>query len=160
MKWLAIINLCISCVVSAHSASTAFMQVQTTATGLSAHLDLSIADLQQALNWPVDQDIRWSDILKQQAGVISYLQQHLYLQDSQHNRCILQTDVSAWTAVEKNQSYYLRLPLFSPCDAQQSTLNYRLFSELHDHKLLVNWQQKQQIISPQNPQLNFTQLAP
>lgn len=160
MKWLTVISLCFSCSVSAHSLSTAFMQLKNTPAGLSATLELSIVDLQQALNWPADQDIRWSDILKQQTEVIAYLQQHLYLQDKKNGRCTLQTDAGAWTTVEKNQSYYLSLPLFSTCDANQSTLHYQLFSELHDHKLLISWQQKQRVISQKNPTLNLTQVAP
>jgi len=64
MKWFAVICLCLSCSVFAHSLSTAFMQLQNTEAGLSATLELSIVDLQQALNWPADQDIRWSDIKK------------------------------------------------------------------------------------------------
>lgn len=51
-------------------------------------------------------------------------------------------------------------PLFSTCDTQQSSLHYQLFSELHDHKLLVNWQDKQWVISQQSPALNLTQMAP
>lgn len=159
MKWLAVISLCFSCCVSAHSLSTAFMQLQPDAKGLSATLELSIVDLQQVLNWPADQDVRWSDIQKHKANITSYLHQHMYLQDAQNNRCIFETDASAWTAVEKNQSYYLSLPLFSGCNTEQSTLHYQLFSELHDHKLLVNWQQKQWVISQQRPQLNLIKVT-
>ncbi len=79
MKWFAVISLCLSCSVFAHSLSTAFMQLQNTEAGLSATLELSIVDLQQALNWPADQDIRWSDIQKNKAQILSYLQQHLYV---------------------------------------------------------------------------------
>lgn len=160
MKWLAVISLGLSCSVSAHSLSTAFMQLQHTAAGLSATLELSIADLQQALNWPTDQDVRWSDIQKNKAQIISYLQQHLHIQNKQHGNCVLETEANTWTAVEKNQTYYLSLPLFSTCDVQQSSLHYQLFSELHDHKLLVSWQDKQWVVSQQKPALNLTQVAP
>lgn len=160
MKWLLVISLCLSCSVSAHSLSTAFMQLNNTEAGLSARLELSIADLQQALNWPADQDIRWSDIQKNKTQIFSYLQQHLYVKSKQNNRCVLETEANAWTAVEKNQTYYLSLPLVSTCNAQQSSLHYQLFSELHDHKLLVSWQDKQWVVSQQSPALNLTQMAP
>ena len=160
MKWFAVICLCLSCSVFAHSLSTAFMQLQNTEAGLSATLELSIVDLQQASNWPADQDIRWSDIKKNKAQIISYMQQHLHIQNKQQGNCVLETDAQAWTAVEKSQTYYLSLPLFSTCDTQQSSLHYQLFSELHDHKLLVNWQDKQWVISQQSPALNLTQMAP
>lgn len=160
MKWLAMMSFFISCCVSAHSSSTAFMTLQSTPQGLSATLELSIVDLQQALNWPADQDVRWSDIQKRKAQIISYLQQHLQIQDKQNSRCMLETDANTWTAVEKNQTYYVSLPLFSTCDAQQSTLHYQLFSELHDHKLLLSWQHKQWVVSQQSPALNLTKVAP
>ena len=160
MKWLAVISFCFSCCVSAHSSSTAFMTLQSTPQGLSAKLELSIVDLQQALNWPADQDVRWSDIKKNKAQIISYLQQHLHIQNKQEGNCILETDAEAWTAEEKSQTYYLNLPLFSTCDAKQSSLHYQLFSELHDHKLLVSWQHRQWVVSQQSPALNLTQMAP
>ncbi|MDF3127049.1 hypothetical protein [Rheinheimera sp. 1928-s] len=159
MKWLAVISLCLSCCVSAHSLSTAFMQLQNTDAGLSATLELSIVDLQQALNWPADQDVRWSDIQKNKTQIISYLQQHLHVKSKQNNSCVLETEANAWTAVEKNQTYYLSLPLFSTCDAHQSSLHYQLFSELHDHKLLVSWQDKQWVVSQQSPQLNLIKVT-
>lgn len=160
MKWLLMILFCLSSYVSAHSLSTAFMQLQNTPQGLSATLELSIADLQQALNWPAEKDVRWSDIQSRKSQIIAYLQQHLYLQEGKNTRCLIETQASEWTAVEKNQNYYLSLPLFSTCDAQQSILHYQLFGELHDHKLLVSWQQKQLIISQQSPQLNLIKVAP
>lgn len=160
MKWLSMILLCFSSGLSAHSLSTAFMQLQNTPQGLSATLELSIADLQQALDWPTEQDVRWSDIQARKSQIVAYLQQHLYLQQNKTTRCMIETQASEWTAVEKNQHYYLSLPLFSTCDAQQSVLHYQVFSELHDHKLLVSWQQKQLIISQQSPQLNLTKVAP
>lgn len=160
MKWFAIISLGLSCTVSAHSLSTAFMQLKHTDTGLSATLELSIIDLQQVLNWPTERDVRWSDIQKNKLQILSYVQQHLQFSSTVTNNCELQTDPSVWSAVEKNHTYYVRLPLFSICNAQQSSLHYQIFNELHDHKLVVSWSDQQKVVTQQNPVLDLTQMAP
>lgn len=160
MKWHIALTLCMSCSASAHSLSTAFMRVQNTPQGFTATLELGIADLQQALNWPVEQDLRWGDVQAHKTQIVSYLQQHMYLIDASDSRCSLETQASEWIAVKKDQRYYLSMPLFSTCDTQQSTLNYQLFNELHDHKLLVSWKQQQLVLSKRIPQLDLTKLAP
>jgi hypothetical protein len=160
MKWLIAFTFLLSCTASAHSLSTAFMQLQSTEKGLSATLELSIADLQQALNWPSDRDVRWSDIQANKTQIENYLQQHLNLVDSSNQSCLIQTQASEWTAVEKNQGYYLSLPLFSTCNAQSSTLHYQVFRQLHDHKLLISWQQQQVVVSQKSPALKLSQVAP
>ncbi len=159
MKWFAVICLCLSCSVFAHSLSTAFMQLQNTEAGLSATLELSIVDLQQALNWPADQDIRWSDIKKIRHKSSAICSNICIYKQATRQLCIGDRCASM-DCSGKSQTYYLSLPLFSTCDTQQSSLHYQLFSELHDHKLLVNWQDKQWVISQQSPALNLTQMAP
>lgn len=160
MKWLAIMSFSLSCTVSAHSLSTAFMQLKPTDTGLSATLELSINDLQQVLNWPAEQDVRWSDIQKNKLQILSYLEQHLQFNSAAKTHCELQTDPTTWSAIEKNHTYYLSLPLFSTCNAQQSSLRYQIFNELHDHKLIVSWSNQQKVVTQQNPVLDLTQMAP
>jgi len=150
IRGLLISGLC--CMpVQSHSLSTSFGELQH---GPKLILQLALSDLQLALNWPTQRDLTWSMVKSQHKQIQNYLQQHLLTHDASRQplACVWQFDPSNWQLTRIQQQYYLQLTMQTDC-ADSQWLHYRLFTELHEHKALIQTSQGEQVLAEEHPWL-------
>jgi len=128
----------------AHSFSTSFGELQP---GPKLKLQLALSDLQFALNWPTQRDLTWAMVKSQHQEIHNYLQQNLLIHDASRQplACDWQSEPIDWQLIRLQQQYYLQLTLQTEC-ANSRWLNYQLFSQLHEHKALIQTSEGEEVL--------------
>lgn len=155
--WMAVLVLSVSNAAQAHSLSTSYGQLKTKTaqmTGPVLQLQLALSDLQLTLGWSTQRDLTWTMVKNQQPQILAYLQQQLVLHDSKRQSlaCSWQSVESDWQLKQIQQQYYLQLSLQSNCPSA-AWLHYRLFTQIHEHKALLQTPNGEQVLAEATPWL-------
>lgn len=141
----------------AHSLSTSYGQLETKTAQMNGpvlQLQLALSDLQLTLGWSTQRDLTWAMVKDQQPQILAYLQQQLVLHDSKRQSlaCSWQSADTDWQLKQIQQQYYLQLSLQSHCPTA-AWLHYRLFTQIHEHKALLQTPHGEQILAEATPWL-------
>jgi hypothetical protein len=147
----------LSTTAHAHSLSTSYGQLATKTaqtTGPVLQLQVALSDLQLTLGWSTQRDLTWTMVKNQHPQILAYVQQQLVLHDSKHQplACSWQSAEADWQLKQIQQQYYLQLSLKSDCPSA-AWLHYRLFTQIHEHKALLQTPNGEQVLAEATPWL-------